>query len=198
MVHPSAGDDNNVKVWDAGSGELIKTAAGFTGEADIAWSAESRDVAIDGPDKTISLWSPQPDGQMRTAVKSSDPIYTFAWSPDRTMFAAIVKQGYRSDLYLRIWRASTGDVIATVGEFSDALRALAWTPDNKAVMAAGSTMKLYQADTGVLLRVFHPEDKWNIWGHVAISPDGRTFAEAGNGWLYVRQRRSKKDPIVAV
>jgi WD40 repeat protein/formylglycine-generating enzyme required for sulfatase activity len=181
----TGGTDATVKVWDTGSGELLRSTFGFDGEAGLAWSSDGPELAIDSANQTIALWSTRSGSLVRTVAKSSDPIQTLTWSPDRTMFAAIVKQGHRSDTYLRIWRAGSGDVVATVGDYSDSLRDIAWTPDSKAVVAAGSTLKVYQSDTGVLLRVLSAENNWNTWEHVAISPDGKMVAESGNGWLYV-------------
>jgi WD40 repeat protein len=180
----TGGADATVKVWDPDSGELLRTIAGFDAEVGAIWSSDGRELAIGGPNQAITLWNAGSKSVVRTVLKSSDPIQTFLWSPDRTMFAAIVTQGSRSDTFLRIWRAGSGEVIATVG---DSVRAIAWTPDSQAVAAAGSALTLYRGDTGVSLRVLHGDTNWNTWEHLAISPDGKMLAESGNGWLYVRQ-----------
>ncbi len=193
------GTDASVKVGDPASGELFRTIGGFDAEGTFSWSSDGRELATGGPGRAITLWNTRSGARVRTVVESSDPIEALTWSPNRTKFAAIVNQGSRwgnglsalempsARPLLRIWRAGSGDIIATVGDVSDSVRAIAWTPDSKAVVALGRTLKLYRGETGALLRVLHGDQGWGAFDHLAISPDGKMLAESLNWWLYVWQ-----------
>lgn len=52
------GADKFVKLWDAYSGEIIRTFAGHSeGISDIAWSGNGDYLASASDDKTIMIWS---------------------------------------------------------------------------------------------------------------------------------------------
>ncbi|HLK69600.1 MAG TPA: SUMF1/EgtB/PvdO family nonheme iron enzyme [Bryobacteraceae bacterium] len=182
----SAGADATVKVWEPATGSLLRSMAGHNESVVFAgWDAAGKELATDGPNRGISLWHAGTGALDRVIARNSDTILRLAWSPDRTMFAAIVdaKDGSRSDPLARIWKADTGEIIATVGDYTDTLHDIAWSPDSKTVAAGGTSLKLYEASTGTLVRVLRKETTGIFYDHLAFSPDGIRLAEAGSGNL---------------
>jgi len=187
-VLATGGADATVKIWDLASGSLVQTIAGHDEEiAFTGWDAAGRVVVTDGPNQGISEWDVVTGALVRTVVKNQDRIVRLAWSPDRTMFAAIVdaKDGSRTQPLVRIWRADTGDLIATVGDRTDTLHDIAWSPDSQMVAAVGTSLKLYRGATGNLVRTLRAETTGGMYEHLAFSPDGGMIAESGEGNLNV-------------
>jgi WD40 repeat protein len=51
------GADKLIKLWDAYTGEIIKTLQGHSeGVSDIAWSGEGDLIASASDDKTVRIW----------------------------------------------------------------------------------------------------------------------------------------------
>ena len=51
--------DKVIKLWNAFTGEFIKTLSGHTeGISDIAWAFDNELLASASDDKTIRLWNP--------------------------------------------------------------------------------------------------------------------------------------------
>ena len=52
------GADKLIKLWNAYTGDFIRTMAGHTeGVSDIAWSSDSELIASASDDKTVRIWS---------------------------------------------------------------------------------------------------------------------------------------------
>ncbi len=177
----SGGADATVKVWDPAAGLLLQTISGHDDYViSTSWDAAGREIATDGPDRGITLWNATTGALSRTVVKNTDRILSLVWSPDRTMFAALVAVGTRSDALVRIWRADSGEVITTVGDYTDDFHGIAWTPDSQAVAAAGQSLKLYQGNSGNLLRTLRKGSDQYSCDELAFSRDGKLLAEACN------------------
>ncbi len=77
--------DKTLKLWDAASGQLIRT---FEGHADqvrsVAFSPDGTRVLSGSSDKTLKLWDAASGQLIRTFEGHSDRVTSVAFSPDGT------------------------------------------------------------------------------------------------------------------
>jgi hypothetical protein len=109
----SGDHDKTVKLWDAASGQLMRTLEGHA--YSVVWVAFSPDgtrLLSSSHDKTVKLWDAA-SGQM---------IRSFGWHSESAtwvMFVAFSPDGMRvisisRDNTIRIWNAATGELLATL------------------------------------------------------------------------------------
>ena len=79
----SGSEDKTVKLWDAASGELLRT---FEGHSDavtsVAFSPDGRQVLSGSHDNTVKLWDAASGQLVRTFEGHSDTVNSVAFSPD--------------------------------------------------------------------------------------------------------------------
>lgn len=79
----SGARDGTLRIYDAGSGSLLRSWAGHTGEVTtIAFSADSVLVASSSFDKTIKLWSVSDGRLVRTLTGHTDVVWSVVFHPD--------------------------------------------------------------------------------------------------------------------
>lgn len=107
-------------------------------------------------------------------LRTGDPMYSVALSPDQRVLAAGSEKG---EVWL--WRPSDGKHLMTIRGHDSQVTSLAFSHDGR-VLASGSydrTINLFQASDGALLRTM--KSNGNIYS-IAFSPDGRTLAAGLN------------------
>lgn len=123
-------DTSRVRLVDVATGEPRGVLSGNFGVAGIAWSPDSKRLAVAGGyDGTIRVWTV--DGKLESQWKASDPTMTVAWSPDGKWIAA---GGYSID-GIQLYSPS-GDP----GPFLHGLISaggLAWSPNGRYLAGAG-------------------------------------------------------------
>ncbi|MGW6931039.1 pentapeptide repeat-containing protein, partial [Lentzea sp. NPDC054927] len=93
-------------------------------------------------------------------------VNAVAWSPDNTR---ILTGG--NDRTVRIWDATTGQLLHQLTEHDDWVRAVAWSPDNTRILTGGddNTARIWDATTGHQLHQLTGHD--SSVNAVAWSPD---------------------------
>ncbi len=76
---------------------------------------------------------------------------------------------------IKVWDAPTGEILHTLSDQGDAIRALALSAaGDRLVSGSGDGIKVWQPQTGDLLYALSAIDDSPVWS-LAVSPDGRTF-----------------------
>lgn len=171
----SASFDNTLRIWDADSGQLVRTLSGHVLPVYCAaWSPDGRILASGSNDTTVRIWD-MASGQTLKVLEGHElGVYSLDWSPDGRTIAS-------GDIVATIivWDAESGGLRKTITDHEDDISSLAWSPDGKFV-ASGSddrTVRLWDGNSFDPIRV--------LTGHtaevssVAWSPDSRVLASGG-------------------
>jgi WD40 repeat protein len=185
-------------VWDAQSGELVRTVARPAGVIrTVAWSPDGRLLAAGGSDTTVTLWEATTGREMHTFKSHAEVVQSVSFSPDsKTLVSG------SSDKTLRLWDVGKGTevwALSMPGPPAGAkpsrgipgaggkVFAVAFSPDGKTVAAGGGDgfceageLVLWDAGTGKLQRRLLGADEQQVWS-VAFSPDGKLLAGGTTG-----------------
>ena len=194
--------DKTLKLWDAGSGRLLRTLEGHSGGV-VAFSPDGSTVVSEADDRTLKLWDARSGRLLRNLEGHSDAVNSVAFSPDGS---TLVSGSY--DKTLKLWDAGSGRLLRTLEGHSYGVSSVAFSPDGSRVVSGSgdATVKLWDARSGRLLRTLE--------GHsygvrsVAFSPDGSTVVsgsydntlrlwDAGSGRL-VRTLEGHSVEVVSV
>jgi WD40 repeat protein len=173
-----------------GAGALAAGASGFIYEFDIATGKERRmfpgrqgsiatlaragdTLASCGNDGTVCLWDLASGKERRRITASAEPLFALALSADgkRVATAAAGRQS------LRVWHTADGKEISAGPQAHEAkITSLAFSPDGKALVAAGADrrLSLWSAGSGKLLHL-RPSYGQAV-DSLTFAPDGKTFA----------------------
>lgn len=184
----SAGYDKTVRVWSAGSGELLRTVRGQIGPGPagrlytLSLSADDQLLALGGYLATHAGASYQ---ERREAHKirvldfhSGQVLRLLSGHYDVVLSLAFSHHGKRlvsggGDRYAKLWDADSGRLLRSLSGHREAVGAVAFSSDDRRI-ATGShdhTAKLWNAESGELLAT--------LTGHggpvqaVVFTPDGR-------------------------
>jgi hypothetical protein len=174
----SAGLDTSVRLWDAESGQEVRTLRGHFGAIyGLAYRPDGRRLASAGLDKTVRLWDTDNGREVKTLRGHTGPVIGLAYSPDgRTIASTGV------DETVRLWDADTGNGLRTLRGHSGVVSSVAYSPDGRRLASAGrvdGTVRIWDAESGVELRTLRGNAA--AVSDVAYSPDGRRIAAAGGG-----------------
>jgi eukaryotic-like serine/threonine-protein kinase len=161
-------DDQSIRVWDAGTGELTARFRGHDERiAALDISSDGRFLASAGVDRTVRIWDPA-SGECRRIIRGHhEAIASASFSPDGRRLASFSQDGE-----IRIWDTGTGDSIASY-HTSPYRSCVAFRPDGKSVAAicAGGIVLVGAARGDSIGRLNHPNLISLAW-----SPDGRWLA----------------------
>ena len=106
----SASGDHSLKVWDAASGQCLRTLSGHTNAVwGCAWSPDGTRLLSASEDESLKVWDAATGQCLRTLSGHTKGVVGCAWSPDgRRLLSA---SGDRS---LKVWDAASGQCLATL------------------------------------------------------------------------------------
>ena len=173
----SGGDDNTIKLWHLGTGELLQTLNGNSGRV-LAINLSPNGQILASSHRTsdrscIKIWQLQTGELIRTLDGHHKWIYSLAISPDgKTLISGSHK--------IKTWQLETGEPLHSIPGHQKWVYSLAISPDGEKFASSGGdkTVKIWHLQTGELIH--------NLEGHfdwvrsVIISPDGEMLASGSD------------------
>ena len=147
----SGSQDDTVRLWDADTGEHLKTLRGhFSYLISLAFSPDGSILASGSEDDHIRLWDAVTGEHIATLREHEAGVETLAFSPDGSMLAS----GSR-DNTIRLWDVETLEVLHTITEFEDDVWTVAFSPDGKTLASGGGdTVSLWDVTTAERQQTF--------------------------------------------
>ena len=172
----TASYDNTVKLWDAGTSQVLRIFTGHTnGVPSVVFSPDGTRLASASHDKTVILWDVDTGKILHTLRGHTGEVYGVAFSPDGTHVASA-----SNDKTVKLWDAGSGKELHTLEGHKGVVRIVAFSPDGMRLASAGfdKTVKLWDVGTCQILRTLKGHTG-SIYA-VAFSPDGTQLASASN------------------
>jgi len=169
--------DKPLKLWDAETGELLRTFDGPGDSVDfVGFSPDGKMlVSSRGKDRTIQLWDTETGALLRTLTGHSDVVISIAISPDGKVLAS-----GSVDASVKLWDVRTGALIRTLRGHGDKVWQVTFSPDGKTLVSSSedTTIKVWDTGTGALIRTLtgHSERVMSV----ALSPDGKLLASGSD------------------
>ena len=167
-----AGVDDTIRLWDVGTGRVIRTLTGHTDWVrSVSFSPDGQTLASGSVDDTIRLWDVGTGRVIRTLTGHTSWVRSVSFSPDGQTLAS-----GSSDDTIRLWDVGTGRVIRTLTGHTSWVRSVSFSPDGQ-TLASGSldgTIRLWDVGTGRVIRTLTGHTDWVL--SVSFSPDGQTLA----------------------
>jgi WD40 repeat protein len=170
----TASADRTAIVWDAETGEEVRTLTGHTDVVyGVAFRPDGARLATASADGTAIVWDAKTGEVECTLTGHTDIVYGVAFSPDGTRLATT-----SADKTAKVWDAETGEVERTLWGHTNAVFSVAFSPDGTrlATASADGTAIVWNPETGA--RVLTLSGHTGSVRDIAFSPDGTRLATA--------------------
>jgi WD40 repeat protein/tRNA A-37 threonylcarbamoyl transferase component Bud32 len=136
----TAGDDGNVRVWDAATGKQLTTYRGHGADAvfAVAFSPDGRWVASGGRDTIVRVWEADTGKEVFSKLQGhACYISGLSFSPDGKRLASSSE-----DWTVKLWdvggaTAGTGEETLSLRGHADVIHGVVFTPDGRRLISAG-------------------------------------------------------------
>jgi small GTP-binding protein len=168
----SGSGDHTVKLWDVGSGKLLRTLEGHQDSVNsVAFDPRGGMVASGSNDNTVKLWEVDSGKLLRTLEGHQDSVNSVAFDPRSGMVAS-----GSNDNTVKLWKVSSGKQLRTLKGHQDWINSVAFDSQGS-MLASGSddtTVKFWETPNGKLLRT--GKGHRNLVNSVAFDPLGGMLA----------------------
>jgi WD40 repeat protein/serine/threonine protein kinase len=198
----SAGTDGTVRLWDAGSGEQIRTLRGHSRSVHgLAFSPDGQRLAAAGGGvqksaKTVTVWDTATWQEVPPSpLVTTQGLRTVAFSPDGRLLAAA---STGSSPPVVVWDLATGAQIGVLHGHTWVIGQVAFSPDGRHLASASSDGTVRVWDVTTHKEVVSPPRRHGAGATgVAFSPDGQRLATAGlDGMVRVWDTTSWKPLLI--
>jgi len=183
--YATAGEDGQVKIWNASNGSPVRSVSGFEGAAlCVAFSADRRQVAAGGADGTVRCWNAA-NGAPLFRHEIGQPVRHLAYSPDNGKLVAAT-----DDQTIHVFDASplnpqpaeppSRSPAQSLKVADAAIAGFAWESDSRtlhSLAADGNIATWTVSATGSVATL--NGNRGPVYA-LQFSPDGRTLASGSN------------------
>jgi WD40 repeat protein len=179
----TGGLDAQIRLWDLSAGRLLRQFPGHLNSVEsLAFSPDGKRLASGGHDARTKVWDAA-TGRRLLQIRGEDTWYkSVAFSPDGKNLLIAGSPGVRA-----LWGADSGRKVRDLGTPGDESRAIefaAFLPGGRTVLTRESERggtelneaRIWDAETGHLLRSFTLGDTNGSQNCFALAPDGNTLA----------------------
>lgn len=133
--------NTKVRLWDARTGDFLRDLAGEL-LVSMAWSPDSRFLAVGNYRGPINLWDLQTGTVSRELIGHAGQANALAWSPDGARLASV-----GDDTTLRLWNVQTG-AAEIRRRHKTGVIAVTWSPDGRRLAsgAGDGVLHIWSAD----------------------------------------------------
>jgi len=148
----SGGADRAIKVWDPKAGKRLYTLNGH-GDTVLAleFNKASNTLYSVGADKTFRTWTVNKSNgkQVRSVTAHGGVATSLDLAKNGNMLATVSE-----DRSMKLWNPANGGGIRTVGNLSDGLLSVAFSPDSQEVAVGGfdGALRIFKAADGSVVR----------------------------------------------
>ncbi len=142
----SACFDKTVKIWDVGTGKIVRTLSGHSAWVSSITIAKNGSQALSSSyDKTLKLWDLQLDKELLTLAGHSGSVTRAVFSSDGTEAISA-----STDRTIKLWDLKTGTLLRSFTAPSSPVTGLVITSSGKYLIAAfeNNTLKVWSHDGG--------------------------------------------------
>jgi WD40 repeat protein len=172
----SGSDDGAVRLWETATGGEVRQIAAHTRSVwALSFSPDGKMLTTGGGDGSVRLWEVATGKERRALdVGARAAVRAAQFSPDGKLLAVGVGPA------IRVWDVATGKESCSWEAFPQLVWGLAFSPDGKALAAAGwicSAVRVYDLTTG--------KQRGPDGGHTStvtalhFGPQGKTIASVG-------------------
>ena len=176
----SASEDRTIKIWDAFSGECIKTLRGHTSDVfSVNWNYAGTKLVSASADNTVRVWDAFSGECENVLSKHRDWVRYAIFNPKGDRIASA-----SSDNTIILWNAKTGEYITTLYGHSAPVMSVNFDPTSKRLVSSSwdKTIIVWNAEGGYQLGhcKAHKKDvyytEFNLDGTKIVScSDDKTF-----------------------
>lgn len=183
--YATAGEDGQVKIWNASNGSPVRSVSGFEGAAlCVAFSVDRRQVAAGGADGTIRCWNAA-NGAPLFRHEIGQPVRHLAYSPDsKKLVAATEDQTIHAfdatPLNPQPAEPPSRSPAQSLKQAGGKVSGLVWESDSRTLHSLGANGSLATwavSATGAVATL--TGNRGPVYG-LKFSPDGRTLASGSN------------------
>jgi WD40 repeat protein len=198
----SGSDDRVVRIYDAASGQLVRSLAGHSnGVQALAFSPDSALLASGSSDKTIKLWNVSDGRLIRTLGGHTDTVSALAFYPEG---GEIVSGSL--DRTIRVWRITANTTPITISTTSP-ICSVAVSPDGRTIAALRRFDKIISLwDTATrqesgALNPGTPTNSNHVCSGMAFTRDGGTLIGTADDmssiaiWDFAKRRLERVVPV---
>jgi len=153
----AAPENRSVRLWDARTGDVIRTMEGEAWANGIAFSPDGKRMIAAGF-KYVYIWETATGKLLQKLEGHADQISTLAMS--RTGKYLATGGGCRAanerphvDHSILIWDLAAGKLLRTLPGFAHDISGLCFTPDEKTLISADAAVRFWDVATGKQFRV---------------------------------------------